>query len=165
MKKNYWLYIVLSLLSIILLIVLFKIINVSNRKNNIEIRCAGELTSRRKVNNTDLANLNEKIFLFLYDNGTGFLTQKGVLSIDNKNHIIDREVKIGYTDFDKEQIYKFKMINVKLRANDNIPPTVDTIFPILGRVPSSFYLNIASVDKDLYIFNELSGPLFLCKRF
>ncbi|MBC8954980.1 hypothetical protein Xenpb_03788 [Xenorhabdus sp. PB62.4] len=66
MKKNHWLYIALSLLSIILLIVSFEIINVDNKKNNIEIRCAGELTSRRKVNNTDLANLNEKIFLFLY---------------------------------------------------------------------------------------------------
>ncbi|CDH35017.1 conserved hypothetical protein [Xenorhabdus bovienii str. Intermedium] len=165
MKKNHWLYIALSLLPIILLIILFEIINVRNKKNNIEIRCTGELTSRRKVNNTDLANLNEKFFLFLYDNGTGFLTQKGVLSIDNKNHIIDREVKINYTDFDKEQIYTFKMINVKLRANDNIPPTVETIFPILGRVQSSFYLNITSVDKDLYIFNALSEPLFLCKRF
>ncbi|CDH31679.1 hypothetical protein [Xenorhabdus bovienii] len=165
MKKNYWLYIALSLLSIILLIVLFKIINVSNKKNNIEIRCAGEFTPRRKVNNTELANLNEKIFLFLYGNGTGFLIQKGVLSIDNKNYIIDREVKIDYTDFDKDQIYIFKMINLKLRANDNTPPTVDTIFPILGRVPSSSYLNITSVDKDLYIFNGLSGPLFLCKRF
>ncbi|MDC9620631.1 hypothetical protein PSI22_03020, partial [Xenorhabdus sp. XENO-7] len=116
MKKNYWLYITLSLLSIVLSMVLFKIINVSNKKNNIEIRCAGELTSRRKVNNTDLANLNEKFFLFLYGNGTGFLTQKGVLSIDNKNYIIDREVKVDYTDFDKDQIYIFKMINVKLRA-------------------------------------------------
>ncbi|MBC8955088.1 hypothetical protein Xenpb_03907 [Xenorhabdus sp. PB62.4] len=165
MKKNHWLYIALSLLSIILLIVSFEIINVDNKKNNIEIRCAGELTSRRKVNNTDLANLNEKIFLFLYGNGTGFLIEKGVLSIDNKNYIIDREVKINYTDFDKDQIYTFKIINVKLWANDNTPPTVDTIFSILGRVPSSSYLNITSVDKDLYIFNEFSRPLFLCKRF
>ncbi|MDE1496345.1 hypothetical protein [Xenorhabdus bovienii] len=165
MKKNYWLYIALSLLSIILLILLFEVINVSNKKNNIEIRCAGELTSRRKVNNTDLANLNEKFFLFLYDNGTGFLTQKGVLSIGNKNYIMDREVNVNYTDFDKDHIYTFQIINVKLRANDNIPSTVETIFPILGRVPLSSYLNITSVDKDLYIFNELSGPLFLCKRF
>ncbi|MDE9438024.1 hypothetical protein KKI95_19500 [Xenorhabdus bovienii] len=72
----------------------------SNKKNNIEIQCTGELTSGRKVNNTDLANLNGKVYLFLYSNGSGFLTQKGVLSIDNKNHIIDREVKIGYTDFE-----------------------------------------------------------------
>ncbi|MDX8000664.1 hypothetical protein FE394_16055 [Xenorhabdus sp. Reich] len=165
MKKNHGLYIVLSLFSITLIMVLFEIINVSNKKNNIEIRCAGEFTSRRKVNNTDFANLNEKIFLFLYGNGTGFLTQKGVLSIGNKNYIINREVKIDYTDFDNDQIYIFKIINVTLRANDNIPPKVDTIFPILGKMPSSSYINITSVDKDLYIFNELSGPLFLCKRF
>ncbi|CDL84584.1 hypothetical protein Xszus_04170 [Xenorhabdus szentirmaii] len=155
----------LSLFSIILSIVLFEIIHVDSKNNNIEIRCAGEFTSRRKVNNTDLANLNEKIFLFLYGNGTGFLTQTGVLSIGNKNHIINREVKFDYTDFDNDQIYIFKIINVTLRANDNIPPKVDTIFPILGKVPSSSYLNITSVDKDLYIFNGLSGPFFLCKRF
>ncbi|CBJ80695.1 hypothetical protein XBJ1_1569 [Xenorhabdus bovienii SS-2004] len=78
---------------------------------------------------------------------------------------MDREVNVNYTDFDKDYIYTFQIINVKLRANDNIPSTVETIFPILGRVPLSSYLNITSVDKDLYIFNELSGPFFLCKRF
>lgn len=163
MKRTHLICIVI--LAVTLSIIFFAVKSMNNKKQRIEIRCSGELISRRKNNDAAASELHTTIFLFLYDNGKGVLTQKGELSTGGNQYLIDREMWLTYSDSDNDGVYKFDIFSGKSRTNDNLPESVRTSYPLLGNNPTSYYMNITSIDNELYLFNELSAPLFICKRF
>lgn len=131
---------------------------------SIGFMCSGDYTSRKSNDNGIITELNVKMMVILNDDGNGVLLQQGEVLNGKDTYIIDREITLTYNELAGRGFHAEQIKHMIRRKADNTPRSVAINFPILGEIQNTMYVNITSVNRQAYLFNELSVPYFLCNK-
>lgn len=131
---------------------------------SIGFMCSGNYTARKLNDDGAIMELNVKMTTILSDDGNGVLIQQGEMLHGKDIYIIDREIRMFYNKLVDNGYHAVQIKKMVKRKADNTPSVLSRSFPILGEMQNTMYVNITSINGQVYLFNELESPYFLCDK-
>ncbi|EPM1538089.1 hypothetical protein [Serratia ureilytica] len=146
-----------ALLFILSIITFITVISLSYKKRLI-LSCSTELTIKRSTGGLLHANAS----YFMYNNGTGFVTYKGVIKENGVNYIINRDTPFIISDKDNDGIATLEYQGVVKKKNDSLPE--NQVWNTLYGPGEKYYFSFYKTKSDDYTIQEVGRTGYYCSN-
>lgn len=148
----------------ILLMIPFTISN-SHHSNGIKLRCAAEILTRQKIDNTRTIYTHSELHYIFEANGKGSLTIYGSADENSTTYLLNRTLYFSYSNIDSSDIYEVRFHSEVINKTDNTPEQLADNLSFNTKQNNVAYLRLSKINEKLIILNRLSTPMTMCKKF
>ncbi|CNG05927.1 FidL-like protein [Yersinia intermedia] len=156
MKKGYLTVVYLAILAAAAIFWAYQLLP------KVVLQCDSELYLKRNVNLNDSVSLLADVSVFLSHDGEGFIKFTGTAQDKTSSYILNRALPFNYTPLDNHGVYTVKFTTQVIRAIDDVPENVWSKFIQTTHDDVQYFFSIKNIDKNLYVINGLSSPVFIC---